>query len=161
MLDSVCSQSDCILPFASVKLAKKSVLCLRNIETSPSFSLNVLVLYGSHLGNSLFQARRARRALKGLVRLQALVRGHIVRKQAAITLRCMQALVRVQARVRARRVHMALENQIEQQNSSPEPTKEAQVREIEVRFASCQSKASYHPVISLADSYTCCYHDMI
>ncbi|RLN42485.1 hypothetical protein C2845_PM01G24250 [Panicum miliaceum] len=43
----------------------------------------------------------------------------------------MQALVRVQARVRARRVRMALENQIEQQNSSPEQTKEAQVREIE------------------------------
>jgi len=141
--ESICSQSDCILPFASVKLAKKSVLCLRNIETSPSFSLNVLVLYGSHLGNSLFQARRARRALKGLVRLQALVRGHIVQKQAAITLRCMQALVRVQARVRARRVHMALENQIEQQNSSPEPTKEAQVREIEVRFTSCQRR---HPI---------------
>ncbi|XP_039782268.1 protein IQ-DOMAIN 1-like isoform X2 [Panicum virgatum] len=78
-----------------------------------------------------FLARRARRALKGLVRLQALVRGHIVRKQAATTLRCMQALVRVQARVRARRVRMALENQIEQQNSSPEQTKEAQVREIE------------------------------
>ena len=95
------------------------------------------------MGTSLFHAWRARRALKGLVRLQALVRGHIVRKQAAITLRCMQALVRVQARVRARRVRMALENQIEQQNSSPEQTKEAQVREIEVRFTSCQRR---HPI---------------
>ncbi|KAL6636791.1 hypothetical protein ACP70R_024363 [Stipagrostis hirtigluma subsp. patula] len=78
-----------------------------------------------------FLARRARRALKGLVRLQALVRGHIVRKQAAITLRCMQALVRVQARVRARRVRIALENQTDQQNTSEEQTKEARVREIE------------------------------
>uniref|UniRef100_A0A0D9VZY1 DUF4005 domain-containing protein n=1 Tax=Leersia perrieri TaxID=77586 RepID=A0A0D9VZY1_9ORYZ len=78
-----------------------------------------------------FLARRARRALKGLVRLQALVRGHIVRKQAAITLRCMQALVRVQARVRARRVRVALESQTDQQAILQEKINETYVREIE------------------------------
>ncbi|KAF5194788.1 Iq-domain [Thalictrum thalictroides] len=91
-----------------------------------------------------FLARRALKALKGLVRLQALVRGHAVRKQAAITLRCMQALVRVQARVRARRVRMALESQMSQQNVQQQLVQEAHVREVEEGW--CDSVGSVEDI---------------
>ncbi|XP_068645121.1 protein IQ-DOMAIN 19-like [Aristolochia californica] len=49
-------------------------------------------------------ARRAYRALKSLVKLQALVRGVCVRRQARIALHCMHTLVRLQVRVRTRQL---------------------------------------------------------
>lgn len=72
-----------------------------------------------------YLARKALYALRGLVKLQALVRGHIVRKQAAETLNCMHALIRVQARVRARRIRMSDEGQAVQTKLIQRRTRES------------------------------------
>ncbi|XP_029120476.1 protein IQ-DOMAIN 3 isoform X1 [Elaeis guineensis] len=57
-----------------------------------------------------YLARRALRALKGLVRLQALVRGQSVRRQTAITLKGLQSLMKIQSLARASRVRIAEDN---------------------------------------------------
>ncbi|KAF0920480.1 hypothetical protein E2562_035379 [Oryza meyeriana var. granulata] len=51
-----------------------------------------------------YMARRNYRSLRGLIRLQGVVRGPSVRRQTAHAMRCMQMLVRVQSQVRASRV---------------------------------------------------------
>ncbi|KAG5028606.1 hypothetical protein AAZX31_05G078600 [Glycine max] len=57
-----------------------------------------------------YMARRALRALRGLVRLKTL-QGQSVKRQAASTLRSMQTLARLQSQIRESRIRMSEENQ--------------------------------------------------
>ncbi|KAK4264217.1 hypothetical protein QN277_025426 [Acacia crassicarpa] len=54
-----------------------------------------------------YLARRAFMTLKGIIRLQALIRGHLVRRQAISTLCCMYGTIKIQALVRGRRVRQS------------------------------------------------------
>ncbi|XP_011006951.1 PREDICTED: protein IQ-DOMAIN 1-like [Populus euphratica] len=58
-----------------------------------------------------YMARRALRALRGLVRLKSLMEGPRIKRQATHTLRCMQTLSRVQSQIHTRRIRMSEENQ--------------------------------------------------
>ncbi|KAL9306607.1 putative IQ motif, EF-hand binding, P-loop containing nucleoside triphosphate hydrolase [Arabidopsis thaliana] len=51
-----------------------------------------------------YLARRAFKILKGIIRLQALIRGHMVRRQAVSTLCCVMGIVRLQALARGREI---------------------------------------------------------
>ncbi|XP_059654498.1 protein IQ-DOMAIN 19-like [Cornus florida] len=58
-----------------------------------------------------YLARKALCALRGLVKLQALARGHLVRKQTTAMMRCMHSLMAIQVRARVQRIQMADEAQ--------------------------------------------------
>nr|GEV54348.1 hypothetical protein [Tanacetum cinerariifolium] len=58
-----------------------------------------------------YLARKALCALRGLVKLQALVRGHLVRKRTTTMVRCMSALVAIQVRARFQRIQMVEEGE--------------------------------------------------
>ncbi|KAM7278512.1 hypothetical protein ACFE04_005646 [Oxalis oulophora] len=88
---------------AAAQAAADTVMTLtaaanRNSLIEEAAAVRIQSVFRSYL------ARKALRALRGLVKLQALVRGNLVRRQATATLRCMQALVIVQARARANRI---------------------------------------------------------
>ncbi|KAG8054855.1 hypothetical protein GUJ93_ZPchr0001g32450 [Zizania palustris] len=58
-----------------------------------------------------YLARRALRALRGLVRLKSLVDGNAVKRQTVHTLHCTQTMTRVQTQIYSRRVKMEEEKQ--------------------------------------------------
>lgn len=65
-----------------------------------------LCLIGAGYSVPDFQARRALRALRGLVRLKSLVDGPAAERQTTSTLKCMQTLARLQSQIQSRRTRM-------------------------------------------------------
>ncbi|KAH7281497.1 hypothetical protein KP509_36G050800 [Ceratopteris richardii] len=101
-----------------------------------------------------YLARRAFRALKGLMRLQALIQGDTVSNQATATLRCMQSLVRVQTQVRESRNHKAeQQQQLKKQQHQQREEQNLERKNEEKRFHPTNSqRGNVTPKASLSDA---------
>ncbi|KAK8563186.1 hypothetical protein V6N13_018277 [Hibiscus sabdariffa] len=103
-----------------VKLTSSSVSSapepVHNFSRCPSLQdIAAVIIQSAYRGHL---ARRAFRALKGVVKFQALVRGHIERKRAAEWLRRMEILVRAQIRARDERFRFTLSAHSDSSNHS-------------------------------------------
>ncbi|TYH11705.1 hypothetical protein ES288_A06G007200v1 [Gossypium darwinii] len=65
-----------------------------------------------------FLARKELGKLKNLVKLQAALRGHLVRRHAVGTLRCIQAIVKMQMLVRAHHARLSQEGSYSEKNAA-------------------------------------------
>ncbi|KAJ7970409.1 Protein IQ-DOMAIN 1 [Quillaja saponaria] len=91
--------------------AAAEVVCLTAVACYPGKSEEGVAAIKIQTAFRGYLARRALRALRGLVRLKTLTQGQSVKRQAATTLQCMQTLARVQSQIHARRIRMSEENQ--------------------------------------------------
>lgn len=105
-------------PAASeVTKIKKAVSLVKRPEpTLQEQHLSATVMQAAFRG---YLARRSLRAVRGLVRLQGVVKGQSVKRQTTNAMKQMQLLVRVQTQIQSRRIHM-LENQALQRQADKE-----------------------------------------
>ncbi|CAL5185482.1 unnamed protein product [Lathyrus oleraceus] len=104
--------------------AAAEVVRLTSMPHYPAKSMEELAAIKIQTAFRGYLARRALRALRGLVRLKTMIQGQSVKRQAGSTLRCMQTLARLQSQVRERRVRMSEENQARQRQLQQKCEKE-------------------------------------
>ncbi|KDP36953.1 hypothetical protein JCGZ_08244 [Jatropha curcas] len=95
------------LTFADSKESETIVVTKDESEVEAPLEESIVVVIQAAVRGFLAQRELLKR--KNLVKLQAVVRGHLVRQHAVGTLRCVQAIIKMQALVRARRARLLQE----------------------------------------------------
>eukprot|EP00257_Ricinus_communis_P017278 XP_015575680.1 protein IQ-DOMAIN 32 [Ricinus communis] len=102
-----CTDEKPQLPIADSKVSETIVVTKDESEAHAHLEESVVIVIQTAVRQ--FLARKKLVKLKNLIKLQAAVRGHLVRQHAVGTLRCVQAIVKMQALVRARRSRLLQE----------------------------------------------------
>lgn len=82
-----------------------------------------------------FVARKAFRRLKGVVRLQDLIKADSVTKQASVTLGYLHSWSKIQAEIKGRRLHMVTEGRLRQKKLENQLKLEARLHDVEVEWS--------------------------
>ncbi|KAF5175385.1 Iq-domain 32-like [Thalictrum thalictroides] len=114
-------------PFISTETAE-NIGSLTTTEDTTKISYNLdeassIVIQAAIRG---YLAQRALLKLKNIVKLQAAFRGHLERRQAVGTLRCVQAIVKMQALVRSRRTRISLQGSATEEKADEKHKKSTQ-----------------------------------
>ncbi|XP_065880792.1 protein IQ-DOMAIN 32 [Euphorbia lathyris] len=100
-----CTDEKPQLPTSIDSKASETIVVIEDkSEDDAQLEESVVIVIQTAVRGSL--AQRELSKLKNLVKLQAAVRGHLVRQQAIGTLRCVQAIVKMQTLVRARQARL-------------------------------------------------------
>lgn len=98
--------STLISPIVSSKIPKE-LTNTATVGVDYSIPENFIIVIQTSIRRCL--AKKELQKLKKLIKIQAVARGYLVRRQAAGTLRCFQAIVKMQALVRARRSDQSMD----------------------------------------------------
>ncbi|KAL6562082.1 hypothetical protein OROGR_003089 [Orobanche gracilis] len=81
-----------------------------------------------------YVGKKTLRRMRGMVRLQNLVRRDSVRKQASATMSHLNSWSKIQAQIRARRVHMVAQGRLRQKKLENQLKLEAKIHDLEVEW---------------------------
>lgn len=102
------------------------LLSSRAEDLSRAFSFSVC--------QCICQAERELLKQKNIVKLQAVVRGHLVRRHAVGSLRCVQAIIKMQALVRAHRARLSAKGSTVEAKLDENLGKENNTTKLQVRL---------------------------
>ncbi|KAK1362106.1 hypothetical protein POM88_046580 [Heracleum sosnowskyi] len=100
---TISPKADPVLPSLDINNGENAPVNISSKNDSEKMSLEQAAIVAQAAIRG-YQARKKLQSLQGITKLQALARGHLVRRQAVATLQSLRGIIKIQALVRGQRV---------------------------------------------------------